>query len=90
MGLNSKVNRITAERERDMFSLLFCDDERENEEVAGEKKTQKIEYPKTIELYIVNVIISCLFHKVEGTDPGGNVELVLNDVCHFAPPSSSL
>ena len=30
------------------------------------------------------------FHKVEGTDPGGNVELVLNDVCHFAPPSSSL
>ena len=31
------MNRITAERERDMFSL-FCDDERENEEVAGEKK----------------------------------------------------
>jgi hypothetical protein len=71
-----------------MFSLLFCDDERENEEVAGEKKKhKKLNIQKQL-----NCIssMSLFLSKVEGTDPGGNVELVLNDVCHFAPPSSSL
>ena len=53
------MNRITAERESGIcFPYYFVMTNEKMRKLQGKKKTQKIEYPKTIELYIVNVIIS--------------------------------